>query len=194
MYVPEHFSISDREEIFAFVEANGFGQLISMVEGKLFSSHLPFEVSEDRTRLLCHLARQNPQHEELAGREVLVTFQGPHGYISPGWYNAPGVPTWNYQAVHVYGTCEVFDDADRLQTSIETLARRYEATLEKPWQPEYDVARLRGIVGVDIAITDIHCKYKLSQNRTAAERAAVIGQLNALGASQLADVMGRLDD
>lgn len=194
MYVLRHFSETDRDEIFAFVEANAFGQLVSTLEGRLFSSHLPFEVSGDRSRLLCHLARQNPQHRELTGQEVLVTFQGPHGYISPGWYAAPGVPTWNYQAVHIYGTSAVYEDVDRLQASIEALARRYESVLEHPWQPEYDVSRLHGIVGVELTITGIQCKYKLSQNRTEQDRSQVIEQLRSLGEAALADAMTRLDD
>lgn len=194
MYVPQHFSITDEEEIFAFIEANGFGQLISTVEGRLFSSHLPFEVSEDRERLVCHLARQNPQHRELAGQEVLVTLQGPHGYISPGWYAAPGVPTWNYQAVHVRGIARVFDDPERLGAAVRGLAQKYEAGLPAPWRAEFDAAMLGGIVGVDIAIADIRCKYKLSQNRPGEDRARVIAALRALGEERLADAMARVDE
>lgn len=194
MYVPEHFSVTDEDEVFAFIEANAFGQLISTVEGRLFSSHLPFEVSEDRKRLVCHLARQNPQHRELAGQEVLVTLQGPHGYISPGWYAAPGVPTWNYQAVHVRGTARVFDDPERLGAAVRALAQKYEAALPAPWRAEFDAARLGGIVGVDITIADIRCKYKLSQNRSAEDRARVIAALRALGEERLADAMARVDD
>lgn len=193
MYSPKHFSETDSDEIFGFIEANSFGQLISKVEGELFASHLPFELSEDRTQVVCHLARQNPQHLELEGQEVLVTLQGPHGYISPSWYAAPGVPTWNYQAVHIRGTCKVFNDIERLQASVEGLAGHYESAFEQSWQPEYEVVKLKGIVGVEITITDLQCKYKLSQNRSAADRAGVIRQLRDLGSVDLAAAMERLD-
>ena len=95
MYVPEHFEVTDADEIFAFVAANAFGQLISKVDGRFFSTHIPFLLSADRTKLLGHMARPNPQHLELDNQQVLVTFQGPHDYISPAWYASPGVPTWN---------------------------------------------------------------------------------------------------
>jgi transcriptional regulator len=191
MYIPRHFAVTDRDEIFAFVEANAFGQLVSQVEGRLFASHLPFLVTQDRSALICHLARQNPQHLELDGREALVVLQGAHDYISPSWYNGPGVPTWNYQAVHIYGTCRVFHDADRLSNVVESLAGKYEAALDPPWQPDYGAAMLSAIVGVEITITDVQCKYKLSQNRPAQDRAQVVGKLKSLGSHKLAEAMER---
>ena len=101
MYIPEHFAVTDTSEVFAFIEANAFGQLVSNVDGRLFATHMPFLLSEDKSRLLGHVARQNPQHLALEGQECLVILQGPHGYISPSWYNTPGVPTWNYQVVRL---------------------------------------------------------------------------------------------
>ena len=103
MYIPKHFEVTDEDEIFAFIEENAFGQLISHVKGRLFSTHLPFLLSENRKKIVGHLAGKNPQQSELEGQEVLVSLEGPHDYISPAWYSSPGVPTWNYQAVHVYG-------------------------------------------------------------------------------------------
>lgn len=194
MYIPKHFSVNDSEDMIAFVEANSFGQLISMVEGKLFSSHLPFEITDGGATLVCHLARKNPQHLELEGQAVLVTFQGPHGYVSPSWYAAAGVPTWNYQAVQVRGICTLFDNMDLLKTSVETMAKRNESGFETPWQPDYDPGMLAGIMGVSISVTDIQCKYKLSQNRSAQDRSQVVEQLNALGNRSLADAMALLDD
>jgi transcriptional regulator len=191
MYIPKHFEVTDRDEIFAFVEANAFGQLISNVDGRFFSSHLPFLVTEDRTGILCHLAKQNPQHLELDGQEALITLQGAHDYISPSWYAGPGVPTWNYQAVHIYGQCRVFHDADRLKDVIEALAGKYEAAFDTPWQPQYGAAMLTAIVGVDITITDLQCKYKLSQNRSARDRVQVVEKLKSLGSTGLAQAMER---
>ena len=93
MYIPKHFEITDKSEIFAFVEANAFGQLISNVDGRLYSTHLPFLLSKDRYKITGHLALQNPQLAEIDMQEVLVTLEGAHDYISPAWYSSPGVPT-----------------------------------------------------------------------------------------------------
>ncbi len=191
MYIPRYFEVTDRGEIFAFVEENGFGQLISTVEGRFFASHLPFLVTQDRSGIICHLAKQNPQHLELDGQEVLITLQGAHDYISPSWYGGPGVPTWNYQAVHIYGRCRVFNDADRLRNVVETLANKYEAALDPPWQPAYGAAMLSAIIGVEIIITDVQCKYKLSQNRPVQDRVQVVDKLKSLGSNALAEAMER---
>ena len=83
MYIPRHFEIADSPEIFAFIEANAFGQLISTLEGRLFSTHMPFLLGANHNLLLGHLARANPQWRDIEGQEVLITLQGPHDYISP---------------------------------------------------------------------------------------------------------------
>ena len=121
MYVPKHFEVTDEDEIFAFIEANAFGQLVSVLGDRPFATYMPFLVSADRKTLLGHVAKQNPQHSEIDGQEVLITLQGPHDYISPSWYSSPGVPTWNYQAAHIYGKCSVFDEPGRLRKVVERL-------------------------------------------------------------------------
>lgn len=191
VYIPKAFEVTNQDEIFAFVEENAFGQLISTVNGRLFSSHLPFLIAEDKSRILGHLAAQNPQHGELDGREVLVSIEGPHDYISPSWYRGPGVPTWNYQAVHFYGQCRVLRDAKQLQAIVNALTAKYEAGFDAPWQPEYSATMLGAIVGIEITISEIQCKYKLSQNRPAEDRAQVIKELQAGGAVKLAEAMAR---
>jgi len=189
MYVPKHFEISDADEIFAFLDANAFGQLISRQDDEIMASHLPFLPAADRERLHCHLARQNPQWQQLEGQRVLITFQGAHDYISPSWYETAGVPTWNYQAVHIYGHCRVFDDAAELAGVVEALSKRYESAFETPWQPQYRDAMLKAIVGVEITIDQVQCKYKLSQNRPTADQQGVVDQLDQLGSKSLASVM-----
>ncbi|MDH3389029.1 MAG: FMN-binding negative transcriptional regulator [Gammaproteobacteria bacterium] len=189
MYLPDHFKISEAEEIFSFLDANAFGQLVSMQDDRFMVSHLPFLISADRKQLHCHLARQNPQWQQLEGQQVLVTFQGPHDYVSPSWYQSPGVPTWNYQAVHVYGGCRVFDAAGELATLVEALSARYESAFENPWEPQYRDAMLKAIVGVEIAIDEIQCKYKLSQNRSEADQQGVIDRLDELGSESLVRAM-----
>ena len=191
MYIPKPFEVTDKDEIFAFVEANAFGQLVSNVNGRLFSTHLPFLISEDRSKIIGHLALQNPQHTEINGQEVLITLEGAHDYISPAWYSSPGVPTWNYQAVHIYGVCTVFHGNNELQNVVNALTNRYEARFENPWQPEYKPAILSAMVGVEITIDEIQCKYKLSQNRSAQDRSRVIQQLKITGSNSLAEAMER---
>jgi transcriptional regulator len=189
MYVPDHFKVSEQDEIFAFIDANAFGQLISIDSERPFASHLPFLIAGDRKSLQCHLARQNSQWQHLQGQQVLVTFLGPHDYISPSWYQNPGVPTWNYQAVHVYGRCRVFEDAETLASVVDALSQRYESAFEKPWQPQYRDAMLKAIVGVEISIDEIEAKYKLSQNRAAADQQGVVDHLDEQGSIALATAM-----
>lgn len=191
MYIPKHFKITDEAEIFAFIEKNAFGQLISNVQGRHFSTHLPFLVSADRTRLYAHLAKPNPQLAEIEGQEALVTFSGPHGYISPSWYDTPGVPTWNYQVVHVYGQCKIINQPDEIKAIVENLTQKYEAGYQSPWQTEYPAAMLNAITGVEIDISEIQAKFKLSQNRPAQDQKQIIQQLAKSGSNELADTMKR---
>lgn len=191
MYIPKHFEVTDRDVLCAFINENAFGQLVSTVGGRLFSTHMPFLLSDDSTRLIGHIARQNPQHAELDGQEVLITLQGPHDYISPSWYASAGVPTWNYQAVHIYGRGRVFDDTDALRSVVAALTEKYEAAYERPWQPDYKAAMLSAIVGVEVTISEIQGKFKLSQNRPAQDQRQVVTQLKAQGADALAAAMER---
>ena len=189
MYLPKHFEVAEEAEIFSFIDANAFGQLISIDAGRPYASHLPFLVASDHTRMHCHLARQNPQWQQINHQQVLVTFLGPHDYISPSWYQNPGVPTWNYQAVHIYGHCRVLDDDAAVADIVETLSARYESGFDTPWQPQYREAMLKAIIGVEITIDEVQCKYKLSQNRPAADHQGVIDQLDQLGSGPLASAM-----
>ena len=189
MYIPQHFEITDREEIFAFIKANAFGQLTSSVNGRLFTSHLPFLISKDGESLFCHVAKRNLQWEDIESQEVLVTFQGPHDYISPSWYSSPGVPTWNYQAAHIYGKPQLVKDKQMLVNIIHELTSIYEFSFEEPWVPKYDGSLLNFIVGIEIKITDVQCKFKLSQNRPESDRKQVIKELQKNGPSQLSHAM-----
>jgi len=189
MYMPDHFKVSEENEIFAFIDAHAFGQLISIDVGKPYASHLPFLIASDRKSLHCHLARQNPQWQQLADQQVLITFLGPHDYISPSWYKTPGVPTWNYQAVHIYGHCQLLDDDAAVAELVEALSARYESGFATPWQPQYREAMLKAIVGVEITIDEVQCKYKLSQNRPIEDQNGVVEQLEQLGSEQLARAM-----
>ena len=189
MYIPRHFEVTDPQEIISFFEKNGFAQLISLVDGRLFSTHMPFMVKNSLALLQGHFARSNPQWHSIAGQQVLVTFLGPHEYISPSWYSSPGVPTWNYQAVHVYGNCRIFHDQDRLKTIVDELVAKYESAFAAPWTPQYQSQLLQGIVGIEIEVTEIQAKYKLNQNRSESDRLGVIRHLDELGESALSEAM-----
>ncbi len=185
MYIPKHFAVTNSDEIFKFIRENSFGQLISSVEGRLFCSHLPFILSDDQKFLFCHLAKKNQQWESIEGQEVLVTFQGAHDYISPSWYSTPGVPTWNYQVVHIYGKCLIISETEQLAAIVNQLSRINESSFQKPWSPEYKESMLNAIVGLKIKISEVQCKYKLSQNRSEQDRGNVATKLEEKGAVSL---------
>lgn len=193
VYIPKAFEVTDEEEIFSFIQANAFGQLISMNRGELFSTHIPFLLSDDRSKVLGHIAKQNPQQLDIENQQVLVTLDGPHDYISPSWYGAPGVPTWNYQSVHLYGACKLVSDPEEVRHIVEALSHKYESGFESPWIPDYSDSKLSAIVGIEVSIDRMQCKYKLSQNRPAEDRDRVISRLEASGAAGLAAAMRRCE-
>ena len=128
------------------------------------------------------MARANPQWRHFSnGADVMVLFQGPHAYISPSWYLAPGVPTWNYAVAHVYGSARALDDPSRIKDIVERLTDKYERNNQPPWTPDYDLGLLQAIVGIEIGIKEVQGKFKLGQNRSAADRAAVASRLEATG-------------
>jgi len=189
MYIPDHFKVEDKNEIYSFIKTNPFCQLISNVEGRFFSTHLPFYLSGDKTKIIAHMARQNPQYKELEGQEVLITIQGPHGYISPSWYGSFGVPTWSYQAVHMYGHCKLIESGEQLKEIVDTLSNLNEAMFDSPWVPDFPLSKLGGIVGIEFTIEELQCKYKISQNRPLEDRKRVVDKLESMGSNDLANAM-----
>jgi transcriptional regulator len=183
MYVPKHFAAADEGLLWDLVSEHSFGSLLSIAAGEPFVSHVPFMFERDARLLHCHVARANPQWQHIASSpRVLAIFAGPHGYVSPTWYaEQGGVPTWNYAVVHVHGEAVCIDDPQHKRRHVETLAAKYERGRAKPWVPDYDVRRLEGIVGIEIRVTKLEGKLKLSQNRSAADRAGVIAELEASG-------------
>lgn len=186
MYLPNQFKEADPERLAALLRDYPFGMLITMHDGLPFVSHIPF-LYEQRSGavsvLLGHVAKANPQWRDLAQNETaLVVFQGPHGYVSPSWYESPGVPTWNYAAVHVYGKARVIDDADVLEKLVEKFTAVFESTQPSPWRPDISGERrtqlLGAIVGFEIEVQKMQGKFKLSQNRSAADQRSVIDHLS----------------
>lgn len=161
-----------------------FGMLITHTADKFATSYLPFEIDAERGphgTLVGHLARYNPQWQiPAAGVQAMVVFQGPHGYVSPSWY--PGkltdprqVPTWDYLVVEAHGTLVTFEDDVRLLALLNRLTEHHEAGREGRWRvadapADYVRDEMRHIVGIELRIDSLLGRYKLSQNRDAADR------------------------
>jgi transcriptional regulator len=190
VYLPPAFAETDREVLIAHIERHDFGLLVSRGgrrgdDAEPIASQIPFLVARRGEDLLLqgHLARANPQVADLDGGAVLAIFTGPHAYISPSWYEAgPAVPTWNYATVHAYGTARAIRDREWLRDMLERLSRRHEARAAVPWRlrdlpQSYLESMLGGIVGVEIAVGRLEGKFKLSQNRPAADRPRIIAAL-----------------
>ena len=196
MYVPPAFAEPEPSVLLDFIEAHPLGALVTAAPhaaggAGLFATHLPLVL--DRTRgphgvLQGHFARANPHARGAAG-EALVIFGGPDAYVHPGWYPSTRehgrvVPTWNYVAVHAAGPLRLIDDAAFLLRHLEALTARHEAGRERPWSmadaPPGFVDRLvSDIVGVEVEVARLEGKWKMSQNRPAADIAGVVAGLAA---------------
>ena len=193
MYIPKS-NLEDRPEVMLdFIEAHPLGALVTASpEEGLFATHLPLVLHRDRGPhgiLEGHVARANPHHRQAhAAGEALVIFTGPDAYVTPSWYPSKAehgkvVPTWNYVAVHVYGTLRFVDDPAFLRRHLDALTHRHEAGREHPWAssdaPADFIAGLeRAIVGVEIAVTRLEGKWKMSQNRPDADIDGVVAGLS----------------
>ncbi|MDD8023953.1 MAG: FMN-binding negative transcriptional regulator [Paracoccaceae bacterium] len=186
MYTPPAFAEHDPATLGALIAAFPLGLLITAGPGGVMANPLPFTLvhQDDRRLLRAHLARANPQLAELAAApQVLVVFQPGDAYVSPGLYPSKAethkvVPTWNYAIVQVRGPARLDDSAAFLRPQIEALTTQQEAARAEPWAvsdaPEpFIAAQMRGIMGLEIEVQQIEGKLKLSQNRTAADRAGV---------------------
>jgi len=192
MYEPAPFRVEDKADMIALIRAQPLGLLVaSRADGFFASADLvPFLIDDEGLFLRAHVARPNPLAQTLAEpRAVLVVFQGPQAYISPSHYpskQAHGrvVPTWNYAMVQAEGVARLRDEADWKGAQVAALTDSQEGTRAAPWAvsdaPEaFVAAQLKGIVGIEIEIAALKGKYKLSQNRDAADRDGVIAGLTA---------------
>ena len=186
VYLPPAFTETREEVLVAHIERHDFGLLVTQGNAGLIASQIPFliERRDGRLYLEGHIARANPQADDLDGAgEALAIFAGPHAYISPGWYQAgPAVPTWNYASVHAYGTARRMADPDWLRELVGRLSQRHETRETTPWRmaelPEpYVASMLTGIVGIEIVVSRLEGKFKLSQNRPTADRPRIIAAL-----------------
>ncbi|WP_019906472.1 FMN-binding negative transcriptional regulator [Methylobacterium sp. 77] len=210
MYEPPHFRTDDIEAQAALIRAFPLGLLVSAGVGGLIANPVPFVLDQrdgpegtgSVGTLRAHLARANSHWRDLDGlSECLVVFQGPDRYVTPSWYatkreTGKVVPTWNYATVQVWGRPRVIEDEAWLRRQIDDLTRLREAGREAPWSvadapPAYTTAQIRGIVGIEIPIARLSGKWKVSQNRSEADRAGVAAGLRreAGGADAMADLV-----
>lgn len=184
MYIPEIYKNENAADIRKFLDRNAFGILVNQTNGKLWATHIPMllETNSDGKEILCaHISKENPQWKSFASdAQVLAVFSGPHAYISSSWYDHENVPTWNYVAVHIYGTVKILE-GDAVIESLKKLVDKYEATSEKPVKVEKLSAKTmrqaNGIVAFEITIDEIQAVKKMSQNRDEKNYKAVIAAL-----------------
>jgi transcriptional regulator len=203
MYTPAHFRVTEPAALQRIIQAHPLGVLVTSQEGSLDANHIPFEFDPQvgpLGRLSAHVARANPVWQQCAeGADVLVIFRGNESYISPNWYPSKHethrlVPTWNYEVVHAHGRLRVRDDEKFLRGVLARLTRVHEAQEPKPWKmgdsaPEYIDMMLRAVVGLEIDITALEGKSKLSQNREPRDVAGAAQMLRQRGSDELAQAM-----
>jgi len=203
MYLPAQFKEDDVAALHRAIDQIGFGTLVTQSDAGLEANHVPMLIdgaAGPNGTLIGHVSRGNPVWRAARNdTETLAIFLGPNGYITPSWYptkreTGKVVPTWNYASVHVYGRIEFFEDSERLLGVVRRLTDRHEAGRARPWAvsdapADYIAGMLKGIVGFALPIARLQGKWKMSQNRVAADRAGVaagLGNEGSEAAAQLA--------
>ena len=210
MYNPSHFHITDSAVLQDLIRQHPLGCLVAQTADGLDANHLPFELLQDedgQLRLLAHVARANPLWQQLGnGAAVLVIFKAQDGYISPNWYPCKHetheqVPTWNYQVVHAHGTIQIRDDEKFVRGVVGRLTRTHEGRASDlpgntfaPWKMSdaaapYLQKMLGAIVGLEISVQRLEGKFKLSQNKQAADRMALAETLSQLDQKDMAQAI-----
>jgi transcriptional regulator len=199
MYLPSHFEETRVDVMRELVRNHALGALVTSGPDGLTANHIPFNLDAEPApfgTLRAHVARANPVWREFsADVEALVIFQGPQTYITPSWYatkkeSGKVVPTYNYMVVHAHGVMRAIDDAAWLREFVGGLTDRMESARAQPWAvtdaPEaFIAAQLRAIVGIEIKLTRLVGKWKVSQNRNDADRAGVVAGLRESGDANL---------
>src|SRR5262249_17215969 len=194
MYSPSHFQETRPEVLHAFIREHPLAALVTLGSQGLNANHIPFEIHPEPAplgTLRGHVARANPVWRDFSKDvEALVVFQGPRYYIPPSWYptkkeSGKVVPTYNYVVVHGYGPLRIVEDRRWLRDLVEQLTNRNEAAMTDPWKvtdapDDYIEQMLGAIVGIEIPVTRLIGKWKVSQNRPAVDRAGVISGLNGI--------------
>ena len=203
MYIPPQFAESRPEVLHRIMREHPLGTLVRSEEGGLDADHIPFEFEPDAGplgTLKAHVARNNPLwHRCPTGTPVLVIFRGAQAYISPNWYPSKHethrqVPTWNYEVVHAHGTLSIHDDERYVRALVARLTREHDAAEPRPWKmgeapPDYIQMMLGNIVGIEVQVTSLVGKSKLSQNRELRDRRNAADTLAERGRDGLAQAM-----
>ena len=203
MYTPPHFAQTEPAALHRIMRSHPLGVLVTGGGSGLDADHIPFEFDPGTGplgRLSAHVARANPLWQRCpSGSEVLVIFRGAEAYVSPNWYPSKHeahrqVPTWNYEVVHAHGRLTVLDDERFVRGLLARLTREHEAAEPKPWKmgdsaPEFIDEMLRKVVGIEIEITALAGKSKLSQNKEPRDRLQAAETLATRGRDELAQAM-----
>ena len=188
MYIPPAFHEDDLDTLVAFMRANSFISLVSVLDGAPVASHIPIVVdaADGQVTLRGHLAKANPQWRAFDGRPSLAIFSGPHAYVSPSLYEKrESVPTWNYIAVHATGAPQIVtraDDPAAVEAMLAAMIQQYEAAYQVQWDSlpaTFRESMMKGIVAFTMPVTRLEGKYKLSQNRSPADQRKVATALAA---------------
>jgi len=188
MYNPPHFREERVEVLHQLIQQHRLATLVTLGVDGLIANHLPLVLDPSPAplgTLRGHLSRANPQwRDSLQGVPALAIFHGPQAYVTPSWYptrqeTGRVVPTWNYVVVHAYGPLGTFDDPSLLEQHLRTLTNLQEAALPRPWSvddapADFFHSQLTGIIGIEIPVTRFEGKWKVSQNRSATDRAGVV--------------------
>ncbi len=200
MYVPQHFDETDVSVLHQLVSSHPLGAVITMTAAGLDANHIPLVLHADPAPLGTlhgHVSRANPLWREASPSvDALIIFQGPEAYISPSWYPAKQehgrvVPTWNYVVVHAHGRLRAIDDPAWVRAHVEQLTRTHEAHRDVPWQvtdapADFINPLIKGIVGLELVMTRLTGKWKVGQNRSAADREGAAAALEREGAGAMA--------
>jgi len=176
MYVPKHFQFEDYTEQIAFMKQYSFATIVSIKDHIPIATQLPFQINEhaDKLFLSSHFAVANEQAKYIVENTSLVIFSEPHAYISPVHYDKEeSVPTWDYIAVHAYGTARIINNEDEKIEVLEQMIKTYDSAYLDQWRElsdRFKKGMLRGIVAFELEVTDLQGQKKISQNKTAVER------------------------
>lgn len=189
MYLPKHFQVDDSSVLAQLIAEYPLATLVGNLDGHLEINHLPLILSADGKKFHGHIARSNPlvKVAEQNNREVTAVFHGPNAYITPAWYPSKQetgkvVPTWNYAVVHVEGTLSLINDPSWIRQHVSQMTDIQEPTHQSSWKlddapEEYVQMMLKAIIGIEIEVSSLVGKFKLSQNRSPAEYAGVVEHL-----------------
>lgn len=194
MYAPSHFHETRLDVLHSLIERYPLGTLITVIDGEITANHVPFliEGSDSGPGILkCHVAKANPVWRELSNhKELLVAFQGCNAYVSPSWYpskyeHGKAVPTWNYTVAHARGIAQTTTDREWLLQHVRQLSDTHEAKQVMPWQvsdapTDYIDKMLGAIVGIEISLSSLEGKWKVSQNRSESDRVGVVAGLESM--------------